>query len=143
MLKSLFLAIWSMTILIMTCTTKFELVNSQLAIYFNWTPNPVYQDFLLSPPTYPSEGFILQKIGHVIAFSILSILLILQFNKLQSIFLSVAFALLTETLQLHLSRGGRLFDVGFDLIGILLGLAVAEILKKTNYNEQYPATLKR
>lgn len=144
MLKSLFLALWSMAILIMTCTTKFELANSQLAIYFYWNPNPFYQEFLLSPPTNPSEGFILQKIGHVIAFSILSILLILQFNKLQSIFLSLAFALLTEILQLHLSRGGRLFDVGFDLIGILLGLAMAVILKNTiPFKDQHPTTLKR
>lgn len=142
-MKSLFLAFWSMTILIMTCTTRFELVNGQLAIYFNWTSNPVYQDFLLELPTTPSEGFILQKIGHVIAFSILAILLILQLNKFQAMLFSLAFALMTETLQLYLSRGGRLFDVGFDFIGILLGLAVVVILEKTIPKEQHPTTLKR
>lgn len=51
--------------------------------------------------------------------------------------------MLTEVLQLYLSRGGRLFDVGFDLIGGAIGIAAAALIQTLITKEQSPATLKR
>jgi VanZ family protein len=38
--------------------------------------------------------------------------------------LAISYALLTEVLQLFFTRDGRLFDVGFDAMGICMALGV-------------------
>jgi VanZ family protein len=43
--------------------------------------------------------------------------------------MTASFAALTEFLQLYFSRGGRLFDIGIDLIGILAALGMATIIR--------------
>ncbi|MEH7442618.1 VanZ family protein [Bacillus sp. JJ1122] len=143
MLQNLLLVFWTMAILLMTCTTRFELENNLLQVYFSWNSNPEFGDLFLALPAELTEPFILQKVGHLIAFVILGFLLKIQTNTIKTILFIISFAILTEFLQLYLSRGGRLFDVGFDLIGGGLGIAVGALIQNIITKEQNPATLKR
>ena len=143
MLQNLLLVFWTMAILLMTCTTRFELENNVLQIYFSWTSRPEFGDMFLKLPTELTEPFILQKVGHLIAFVILGFLVKMQTSTNKSILFILFFAMLTEVLQLYLSRGGRLFDVGFDLIGGVLGIASAAFIQTLITEEQHPSTLKR
>lgn len=143
MLQNLLLAFWSMAVLLMTCTTRFELENNLLQIYFSWNSNPEFGDLFLTLPPELTEPFILQKVGHLIAFVILGFLLKVHTSTIKTILFIIFFAMLTEILQLYLSRGGRLFDVGFDLIGGGLGIAVSALIKILITNNQNPTPLKR
>ena len=142
-LKSLLLAIWTMAVILMTCTTRFELGNDQMLLYFSWTLQPDLADFFLGPPAELTETFILQKIGHIIAFTILAILLMIQTTPVKTLMFSISLALSTEILQLYLSRGGRLYDTGFDLIGIILGMSLAASIQASLFKNQHTNTLKR
>jgi VanZ family protein len=141
-LKSLLLAIWAIAVLLMTCTTRFELENSQMLIYFSWTSHPELGDFFLGLPADLTDAFIFQKIGHIIAFTILAILLMTQTTTVKTLLFSISFALSTEILQLYVSRGGRLYDTGFDLIGIILGMSIAASSRAAIFKNQH-TTLKR
>jgi VanZ family protein len=48
--------------------------------------------------------------------------------------LAASFAALTEFMQLYFNRGGRAFDIGFDLLGILLTLAIASLFRIKHSN---------
>jgi len=127
----------------MTCTTRFELENNMLQLYFSWTSKPDFGDLFLGLQIEPTEAFIMQKVGHLIAFVILGFLLKMQTSTNKTILYSVCFAMLTEVLQLYLSRGGRLFDVALDLIGGVIGIAIASLIQTLTSKEQNPTTLKR
>ncbi|MGX6443690.1 VanZ family protein [Neobacillus sp. K501] len=67
----------------------------------------------------------MQKLGHIVAFFILTVLLVkCIYSKSLALLLSISYAALTEVLQLFFTRDGRIFDIGFDGIGILLGLSL-------------------
>jgi VanZ family protein len=143
MLKSLLLAIWTMAVLLMTCTTRFELGNGQMLLYFSWTLQPDLADIFLGPPAELTETFILQKIGHIIAFTILTILLMIQITGVKTLLFSFSFGIFTEILQLYVSRGGRIYDTGIDLIGIILGMSLAASMRASLIKNEHTTTLKR
>lgn len=143
MLQSFLIAFWTLAVLLMTCTTRFELKNNMLQLYFSWTSKPEFGDLFLTLPQELTETFILQKVGHLIAFVILGFLLKMQTSTNKTLLFIIFFAMLTEVLQLYLSRGGRLFDIGFDLVGGGLGIAIAALIPNIITKEQNPATLKR
>ncbi|MEH7886709.1 VanZ family protein [Bacillus sp. JJ1609] len=143
MIQSLLLAFWTMAVLLMTCTTGFELENNMLQLYFSWTSKPEFEDLFLRLPIELTEPFILQKVGHLFAFVILGFLLKMQTSTDKTILFSLCFAMLTEVLQLYLSRGGRLFDVAFDLIGAAIGIGSVSLLQTLITKRQNSTTLKR
>lgn len=143
MFRSLLLAIWTIAVFLMTCTTRFEWGKGKMLIYFSWTSQPDLTDFFLGPPAELTETFILQKIGHIIAFTILAILLMSQVNAVKTLLYSFSFGIFTEILQLYVSRGGRLYDTGFDLIGIILGMSLAASIRASLLKNQHTTTLKR
>jgi VanZ family protein len=129
-MRSLFIFIWCTAILIFTCTSSFHDLIQLGVLRFRWDGQPTFSDFLSPLPYDLSKGFLLQKLGHIIAFQVLTILLLMKFRTHMMILaMVVSFAALTEFLQLYFNRGGRAFDIGFDLIGILLTLAVASLFR--------------
>jgi VanZ family protein len=129
-MRSLFIFIWCTAILIFTCTSSFHDLIQLGVMKFRWDDQPTFSDFLSPLPYDLSKGFLLQKLGHIIAFQVLTILLLMKFRTHMMILaMVVSFAALTEFLQLYFNRGGRAFDIGFDLIGILLTLAVASLFR--------------
>jgi len=129
-MRSLFIFIWCTAILIFTSTSSFHDLIQLGVVKFRWDGQPTFSDFLSPLPYDLSKGFLLQKLGHIIAFQVLTILLLMKFRTHMMILaMVVSFAALTEFLQLYFNRGGRAFDIGFDLIGILLTLAVASLFR--------------
>jgi VanZ family protein len=102
-------------------------------IAFSWSREPNLYEFLYPLPTSPDIAFISRKMGHALSFFILSILsfsLFLSIKKMLTI--SLLYAVITEVLQLFFHRGGRLFDIGFDGIGILAALLIVASFKVIN-----------
>jgi VanZ family protein len=129
-MRSLFIFIWCTAILIFTSTSSFHDLIQLGVVKFRWDGQPTFSDFLSPLPYDLSKGFLLQKLGHIIAFQVLTILFLMKFRTHMMILaMAVSFAALTEFLQLYFNRGGRAFDIGFDLIGILLTLAVASLFR--------------
>jgi VanZ family protein len=129
-MRSLFIFIWCTTILIFTCTSSFDDLIQSGVLRFRWEGHPTFSDFLSPLPYDLSKGFLLQKLGHIIVFQVLTILLLMKFrSQMMILTMAASFAALTEILQLYFNRGGRAFDIGFDLIGILLALAIVSFFR--------------
>jgi VanZ family protein len=128
MMRSLFILVWCGVILVFTCTVSFHDLIHFGVVRFQWDVNPPYLEFFLPFPSGVSMDLVLQKLGHILAFQFLTILLLMKYKSKFLILLAASsFAALTEFLQLFFHRGGRVFDVGFDLIGILITLGLASL----------------
>jgi VanZ family protein len=124
---------WSGLLFLFTCTESMEQFVQQGIINFSWSPQPNFYEFLYPLPTSPDTAFISRKMGHALSFFILSLLsfsLFLSIRKMLTI--SLLYAVITEVLQLFFHRGGRLFDIGFDGIGILGALIIVTSFKVIN-----------
>ena len=130
-MRGWFIFIWCTAILIFTCTSSFHDLIQYGVMRFRWDGQPTFSDFLSPLPYDLSKGFLLQKLGHIIAFQVLTILLLMKFkSQIMTLAMAASFAALTEFLQLYFNRGGRAFDIGFDLLGIFLTLAVVSLFRK-------------
>ena len=125
-MRSLFIFVWCGAILTFTCTVSFHDLIHFGIVRFQWDLNPPYLEFFLPFPSDVSRELYLQKLGHILAFQFLTILLLMKYKSKFLILLAASsFAALTEFLQLYFHRGGRVFDIGFDLIGIMITLGIA------------------
>jgi VanZ family protein len=135
-LRCLFIFVWCVAILIFTCTSSFHDLIQLGVLRFRWESQPTFSDFLSPLPYELNKGFLLQKVGHIIVFQVLTFLLLMRFkSQLVILAMGASFAVLTEILQLYFIRGGRAFDIGFDLIGILMALGIAGLFK-INHSQQ-------
>ena len=125
--------LWMVAIFIFTCTASFHELVQYGVVRFQWDSHPAFSEFL--SPYNLSERLLLQKFGHLVVFQILTLLLLMKFKaKFIVLLMSASFATLTEILQLYFIRGGRIFDIGFDLIGVFIALSIASLFR-TNQSE--------
>ncbi|MEH7504339.1 VanZ family protein [Neobacillus drentensis] len=128
-MRGLFILLWAAAIIILTCTASLTDFLESGAVRFVWVNQPNFSELLSPLPLELSRDFLLQKCGHVFAFLILTLLLQSKFtSKAFILILAISFASLTEILQLYFTRDGRIFDIGFDLIGILLASGARSLL---------------
>jgi VanZ family protein len=128
MMRSLFILFWCGVILVFTCTASIHDLIHFGIVRFQLDVKPPYLEFFLPFPSDINRGLLLQKLGHIFAFQFLTMLILMKYNsKFLILILASSFAALTEFLQLYFNRGGRVFDVGFDLIGILITLGLASL----------------
>lgn len=120
--------LWAGVIFVCTCTSSFRGLVESGVIRFRWDGDPLITDLLLPLPKTISHDFLMQKFGHLAAFFLLTVLLLksIHSNPL-TLILAISFAVLTEVLQLFFTRDGRIFDIGFDAMGILLGLSLGNL----------------
>lgn len=133
MLRSVVFIFWSGLLFLFTCTESMEQFVHQGVITFSWSPQPNLNEFLYPLPTSPDIAFISRKMGHALSFFILSLLsfsLFLSIRKM--LMISLLYAVISEVLQLFFHRGGRLFDIGFDGIGIIGALLIVTSFKVIN-----------
>ena len=127
-MRGLLILFWVGAIFLFTCTSSFNGLMESGVFSFKWDSHPRILDLLSPLPVHLSIDFLHQKIGHIFAFFILTSLLLLKFSSKLFILLSAStYSALTEVLQLFFTRGGRIFDIGFDLVGILLALALGSL----------------
>jgi VanZ family protein len=127
-MRTLLILFWVGAIFLFTCTSSFNGFIESGVFTFKWESHPRITELLSPLPANLSIDFLHQKIGHIIAFFILTLLLQLKFPSKLFVLLSAGtYSALTEVLQLYFTRGGRIFDIGFDLIGILIALALGSL----------------
>jgi VanZ family protein len=129
MVRSVILIIWAGLIFLFTCTESMEQFWQQGVISFSWSKNPNMTEFWYPLPSSLDTSFISRKLGHALSFFILSIFIfIVSLSLKKMIVFSLFYAVTTEVLQLFFHRGGRLFDIGFDSIGIVTALIIVASL---------------
>jgi hypothetical protein len=108
-----------------TCTESMEQLLQQGLISFTWSKHPNLTEFWYPLPTTLDATFLSRKLGHTISFFILSILVFLLFlSKKKMLAISLLYAVTTEVLQLFFQRGGRIYDIGFDGMGVVVALII-------------------
>ncbi|MGM0902894.1 MAG: VanZ family protein [Bacillota bacterium] len=76
-----------------------------------------------------TEEFVIRKVGHILVFFLLSVLFVITYHSIcNAFFISFLFGFLTEFVQLFFSRGGRLFDVWIDGIGVVIGVVCSFLM---------------
>ncbi|MEK3732529.1 MULTISPECIES: VanZ family protein [Paenibacillus] len=127
-MRMLLTVIWAAVLLIFTCSLNFNLLIRYHIINFRFNPSPDWSELLRLDLYWSEVGWIIRKIGHFIGFFILA-LLASNFGKIRSAFLwCLVYAAFTEVLQLFFFRGGRIYDVVNDGLGILLAYLCCELL---------------
>lgn len=129
MVRVLLILVWAGAIFVLTCTASFRGLIEFGVVRFVWDSQPLFGQLLEPLPGRITAAFLLQKLGHMGAFFILTSLLQTKLeSKLMTLLIAAAYAVLTEFLQLYFTRDGRIFDVGFDMIGVLLALGIGGLL---------------
>ncbi|WP_042462698.1 VanZ family protein [Neobacillus dielmonensis] len=131
-MKSVTILIWMLLIFVLTCTASFSELLAYGEVQFHWESHPDLADLFTPMPEQVSNGFVKQKIGHSFAFFVFALLL--QRKKQSKILIFVVattYAMFTEILQLFFTRDGRLFDIGFDLAGIIMALSMQYLAPKS------------
>jgi VanZ family protein len=135
-MRGFLIIVWVSMILVLTCTSSFTKLVEYGQIQFQWNHKPNLSHLLLPLPVEISKSFLLQKFGHIMAFFTLSLLLQMKFKSKKLVLtVSITLSVLTEFLQLYFYRDGRLFDIGFDIFGILIALTIGAIFSPTNHNK--------
>lgn len=120
--------VWAFALFVFTCSVNFHLLIRYHIIDFRFNTTPDWSELLKLDFQWSNHEWIMQKAGHFIGFFILA-LLGSDFGKYKSAFyLSVLYAALTEFLQLFFFRGGRIYDVINDSLGIFLAYILCTIL---------------
>lgn len=144
-MRWLLVLVWAGAIFVLTCNASFRGLFESGMIRFVWDPQPMFGQLLDPLPERISSDFLMQKLGHIATFFILTILLQTKLKTSWKILvMAAAYAALTELLQLYFTRNGRLFDIGFNAVGILLALGIGNYIgraipKQSSYlNELKP-----
>jgi VanZ family protein len=125
MVRLVALILWAGLIFLFTCTESMEQLLQQGLIRFSWSKSPNMTEFWYPLPTTLDTTFISRKLGHALSFFILSILIFsVSLSKKKMLAISLLYAVITEMLQLFSHRGGRLFDIGFDALGVVAALTI-------------------
>ncbi|MGG1246317.1 VanZ family protein [Bacillus spizizenii] len=144
-MNRLLLAGWILFILLSVCTESFSGMIVSRTVAFHFQPYPDLSPFLdidFTELTVPVA--LIQKIGHVFCFFVLTYLLLKQWGSIKSSAAgSFAFAFFTEVLQLFFSRNGCIRDVLINTIGIVLfcGLYVLAKWRKHEMYKKYESRL--
>lgn len=124
MIRLMLTGLWGGVILLLTTTSNFSAFMLTQTLQFTWTSHPEFIQLLEVPQTV-DQGYMMQKFGHMVVFFILIICSQRATSKMALI--AICFAALTEVLQLYCGRSGRLLDVGYDSLGVLMGMAMVKI----------------
>ncbi|OLS33986.1 VanZ family protein [Bacillus sp. MRMR6] len=140
-MRGFLIIVWVAIILTLTCTSSFSRLIEYGQIQFQWNHQPNFAQLLLPLPVEISKSFLLQKFGHIFVFMMLTLMLQTKYkSKRTALIIALSFSVITELLQLFFHRDGRIFDIGFDTIGILVALAISTTFTPA---DQYKTTIKR
>lgn len=124
------LVVWAVIILIAGCTSDAHAFLFEQVIAFNVEMAPNFRDLLITNDIHiTNEFYVIQKLGHISAFGLLFFFMLNWIKRVKiTLLLCGTFAFMTEVLQLFFSRNGRLYDVGIDMVGILLSYVMCRAI---------------
>jgi hypothetical protein len=109
---------------------SLETAEETKSIQFNLTPDPPIEELMEPLPADLSSAFLLRKAGHALVFFIFTLALYLVFPfPLLNVLSSMVYAVITE-FQLLFMRDGRLFDIGFDSLGIFAAVLLIVLSRR-------------
>ncbi|WP_462410875.1 VanZ family protein [Neobacillus sp. Marseille-QA0830] len=124
-MKNIAIFLWMLLIFVLTCTASFSELITIGEVRFQWETHPQLADLFESMPHRLTNGFLRQKVGHILAFLVFTLLLQRKIlSKFLIFIVATSYAAFTEVLQLFFTRDGRVFDIGFDLVGIVLAFGI-------------------
>lgn len=128
-MKPLLVFLWAAAIIVATCNNDAHAFLFDRIIDFSFNPSPDLADLLIfNDIDFTDSFYFIQKTGHFLSFALLYVLLFIWLRKrLWAASIAVAFAVLTEILQLYFERDGRLFDAFIDSLGVLLAILLVNI----------------
>lgn len=128
MFKILIVIGWMCLLFVFTCTANLHDLLSHAEMRFHWAGQPDFTDlFSLTYGQVINANFLFQKTGHFFGFGVLALLLMgITKRRKNTLVLALAYAVLTEILQLYFARDGHLLDMGIDAFGIVLALYIYE-----------------
>ncbi len=111
---------WMVILLIFTCSNSLDALLFRQTILFRWTNHPNFLDLFITRDAHILNPFwIFIKSGHFCGFAVMDLLLFKWLRKpALSGWLTVAFAISTEILQLYFGRDGRIYDIYIDSLGV-------------------------
>ncbi|WP_373893836.1 VanZ family protein [Virgibacillus sp. CBA3643] len=126
------LILWMIFIFIVTCTEDVHALfgNGDISFTFTWTPD--WDNFFQLYPLV--DASILELLGHFIMFFVLTCLLMAIFKEYRHVIVAAnTYAIFTEILQVFFGRGADIYDVGANVIGIVVAVGVGCLLKELSY----------
>ncbi|WP_187434192.1 VanZ family protein [Paenibacillus methanolicus] len=122
--------LWCGVLFVGTCTVSVSLLISDYYVHFDFTSHGRLADLFLLDIMPESDLYVIQKIGHITGFFILSLLLTKGGKQPSGLIWAVLYALLTEILQPFFNRDGRLIDVLIDSVGIFGAYGLCRLLRR-------------
>lgn len=122
MIRILLISCWMGMLFLFTCSLRIEDIINDGVLHFQLDLRPNFSELLHSLPVNASIDFWTRKVGHAFCFFILALLLMTKLPSVHALFISLYYAASTEILQLFFNRDGRLFDIVFDALGVLLAI---------------------
>lgn len=129
--------LWAAALFIFTCSLNFLALIKYQIVNFRFNSNPDWSELIMLDLEWSNGEWVLRKVGHFIGFFILA-LIASSFGRYKSAFWwCVGYAAFTEILQLFFFRGGRIYDVFNDAMGILLAYLCCKFImyKKSGSSE--------
>ncbi|WP_248930945.1 VanZ family protein [Paenibacillus hamazuiensis] len=119
-IKAAAAALWALVLFIFTCAVNLDNAFKGKVLIV-WHPYSNYRDFFIFDDMFKTHSHVfIIKAGHFLGFAILDLLIYaLIKHRAYSALLTIAFAVVTEILQLHTFRDGRLYDVLVDAAGVM------------------------
>ncbi|MHA6261439.1 VanZ family protein [Sporosarcina sp. CAU 1771] len=125
---------WTVFIVIAAFTSNAHAFLYDQVVSFRFVQNPSLSDMFIIHDFSLSKFFLIQKIGHMVSFGVLWILVFQWVRKVKiTVILCTLFALSTEVCQLFFGRNGRLYDVGIDFVGIVVAYGIWRYLFNFRY----------
>ncbi|XEC95498.1 VanZ family protein [Paenibacillus tarimensis] len=137
--------IWAFVLFLFTCSFHMWELFFSRELHFVMTKSPDFSDlFRTSDFDLKDSEWLVRKIGHLLGFFILALILT-NFGKLRAgLYLSIGYAVFTEIIQLYFLRGGRIYDMLIDTAGVLLAYGICRLIRTTSIeparNTRYNST---
>lgn len=117
-MRVIFMCCWSAVMFAFLFTSDLIALLDHGALDIHITSHP---DFAFFDIYEFHVDVVIQKIGHLFMFAIWLLAIFIGVKRLKTaVWITVGLALVSELIQPYFTRDGRLLDVGFDSVGVLL-----------------------
>lgn len=125
--------LWASFIVVAACTLNAHAFLYEQVVQFTFEFTPDFLDLLITSDIHlTNEFYLIQKTGHMFTFGVLYFFHYLWMKKMGiALVLTGIFAAFSEVLQLYFNRNGRLFDVGVDLVGMVIAYLIIKTFAGT------------
>ncbi|MFI2857930.1 VanZ family protein [Paenibacillus sp. JSM ZJ436] len=119
-MRILFTGLWAILLFIFTCSFSFQDLIQHQSLDFSFNASPDWSELTDQDVQWYRRDWVLRKAGHLLGFFLLALLASGGGRSTYAFGLCVLYAAATEILQLYFFRGGRIYDMAIDTLGVLM-----------------------